>query len=107
MELETGMINRKYSYGRLSFLIAFIYVGLGTIYALSFWLSLFHISNETLFAIVFYFFSPSSFISIGISFTNRNPTLLIIITQTVTFFIIWGIIYFFLSISRSDKKLSK
>lgn len=90
---------------KLSFLIALIYVALGTIYSYTYWTYSNPMRlNETLGHILFYFFLPTSFIAIMILFSERDPNFLIFISQTITLLIVWGFTYGITSMFRSKKR---
>jgi hypothetical protein len=97
-------IKTKISNKQLAFYIAFIYVGLGTIYSLTYWTASSPlIFNETLGSILLCIFLPTSFISIVILFTERDPGIMLFVTQTITLGIIWGLVYLIISKIRKEK----
>jgi len=97
----------KISNKRLSFYITLAYVGLGTIFSLMYWTySNPMLINETFGQILFCFFLPTSFISIGIIFTVRDAAFFILITQTITFLLIWAFIYAIIKAFRKEQKHS-
>lgn len=92
---------------KLSFLIALLYVGLGTIYSYSYW----HpdssiVTNETLGNILYYFFLPVSFFPILIIFTEREPFLYILISQTIALLLLWPCFYLLTNLFRKESKYS-
>ncbi len=88
------MEKKRISNRRLSFYISSVYVGLGTVFSLVYWTS----SNPMFFSgtlgtILFYLFIPVSFISIMIGFTEKDSTLMILVTQAITFFLFWFVLF--------------
>ena len=96
------MTMRALSIKRLSFIIACLYVGIGTIYALTYWTYASIGLGETIGKILFVFFLPTSFVAIAILFAERNPAGFLILSQTVILFVIWGIIYFIVNLFRDE-----
>ena len=93
--------KRKTSNKKISFIFSLIYVGLGTIYALTFWTEA---NTELGFnKFLFYFFMPSSFILEVILFAQKDPFLLGLLAQIITFFFIWGLSYCFAVMFRKDQ----
>lgn len=75
----------------MSFYISFVYVLLGTIYSYLYWTSANPLSiSDMLGGILFIVFLPVSFLPIAIIFSESEPNFLIIITQIITFFILWA-----------------
>ena len=95
------MAKRKTSNKIISFIFSLIYVGLGTIYALTYWTEV-H-TEMGLNGFLFYFFMPSSFILEVILFAEKDPFLLGLLAQVTTFFFIWGLTYCVALIFRKDK----
>jgi hypothetical protein len=93
--------KHKISNKRLSFIISLVYVGIGTIYGITYWTE--YNSTNAFSDFLFYFFMPTSFLLEVILFAERNPFLLGLLTQTITFFIFWGLFHFVLSLFRIDK----
>jgi hypothetical protein len=88
---------RKISNKKLSLFISSVYVVLGTTYGVIYW------TPANIFGkLLFYPFMPVCFAPIGLMFTERNPFFLILITQTITFFLIWGLVYFGLHLFRKS-----
>jgi len=91
--MESRMSNRK-----LSLIIAFVYVVLGTFY------SYYAINNMISDGIIYYIFFPVSFLPQLILFTERDPFVYILICQTITLAITSIFLWFFISIVRANKK---
>lgn len=72
---------------RNSFLIAFAYVGAGTLALL------FIYSTNALVPFVLLLTIPVTFISGAIAYTEKDSTLMILVTQLLMFFITWAILY--------------
>jgi len=97
----------KISNKRLSLYISLTYVGLGTIYSLLYWTAGNPMSiNETFGNILFFIFIPVSIVSIGALFTSRDPGFFIVITQIITFLLVWALIYGITSVFRKEPKKS-
>ena len=99
--MKSPNLKNKISNKKLSFIISFVYVGTGTIYGLIYWTEF--NSTNALSDFLFNFFMPASFLLEGILFAERNPFLLGLLTQIITFFIFWGLVYFVLCLFRFDK----
>jgi len=100
-EIKKTKISNK----RLSFYISLTYVGLGTIFMLSYWTSANPIGlNATFGIILFCLFLPVSFISIVIAFAEKDSGVIILIVQTLLLFIVWAIIYQILNSFRYKVK---
>ena len=93
--------KQKMSNKKLSFIVSVAYVGLGTIYGLTYWTE--YNSVNAFSDFLFNFFMPASFLLEGILFAERNPFPLALLTQTTTFFIFCGMTYILISIFRTDK----
>ena len=87
------MSNRK-----LSFIIAFIYVILGTLY------SYYAMNNLISDGIIYYIFYPVSILPQIILFTERESFLYIFICQTITLVIMTLLIWSLISVLRKEKK---
>ena len=94
-------MKNKISNKRLSFIISFIYVGIGTVYGLIYWTEF--NSTNAFSDFLFYFFIPASFPLEVILFSERNPFLLGLLTQAITFLIFWGLVYIILNIFRINQ----
>ena len=89
------MSNRK-----LSFIITFLYVFVGTLYALI------HMNNpgwgKGLEDVINDIFLPASFFMELIMFVEKNAFLYVLISQTIVFFLLWAIVYLVVSVFRKD-----
>jgi|GEM_PF-4225379 hypothetical protein len=97
-------MKHKLSNKNISLIISLIYVGLGTIYGLTYWTPANPANGFGDF--LFNFFAPVSFLMIGILFAERDPFFFVLITQTITFFIVWGLAYGIICIFRTDNPIS-
>ena len=99
--MQSSTKKKTISNKRLSFIISFVYVGLGSVYGLIYWTKF--NSTNAFSDFLFYFFMPASFPLEIILFSERNPFLLGLLTQVITFFIFWGLVYFIISLFRIHK----
>lgn len=104
MSDENSAVKHVFSNKWLSFIIALLYVGLGTVYALSYWTGILSTLNEAIANFLFYFFLPVSFMTIGIIFTEHEPILPVFIWQIISFFGIWILVYSQLCLFRTTKR---
>ena len=100
--MKNSSTKNRMSNKRLSFIVSLFYVGIGTIYGLTYWTEL---NTTNAFSnFLFYIFMPASFLLEVILFSERNPFILGLLTQVITFFIFWGFVYSVLNIFRIDKQ---
>ena len=100
--MKNSCTKKRISNKRLSFIVSIVYVGIGTIYGLTYWTE-FNMTNAFS-NFLFYFFMPTSFLLEIILFSERDSFLLGLLTQVITFLIFWGFVYSVLSIFRIDKQ---
>ena len=81
-----------------AFYIALVYVTLATIY--TYWA----MTNLVSDGFLYYIFFPATIIPSLILFTEREPGILLLICQTITFFIIWLLLWFFIYLFSNDIK---
>jgi hypothetical protein len=93
----------KLSNKRLSFWIAIVYVGLGTIYSFSYWT---YPIIGTFGDILFGFFFPVSFFPIVVFFTERKPFFYLLVSQTIVLLAIWTVMYRLIHFFRKEKSAS-
>jgi len=91
-------MTNKISNKKLAFCIALVYVTLATIY--SYWT----MRNLEEGGFLYYLFFPVIIFPSLILFTEREPTVMILICQTITLFIIWPFFWLFINLCRDDKK---
>jgi hypothetical protein len=89
-------MKRKISNVKLSFYIAFAYVGLATIYF--FWA----MNSGVQVDFLFFIFFPVSIFPFLFSFFFGQSKLFLLFFQTVTFLIIWFVLFFFINLFRDD-----
>ena len=90
------MDRSKISNRRLAFYIAFVYVVLATIYC--YWA----MDNLISDGFLYYLFSPAAFFPSLILFTEREPGLMILICQIITFLILWPMTWLFTFLIRGQ-----
>ena len=89
-------MKRKISNKKLSFYLALFYVILATIY--TYWA----MTNLVSDGFLYYIFFPATIFPSLILFTEREPGIFLLICQTITFFIIWLLFWFFIHLFRDD-----
>ena len=77
---------------KLAFIIAFLYVGLGTIYSFIYWTN-YALAFPEDSKILFHFFAPVSFFPITVLFTEKNPLFFILISQSIALLLMWSLAY--------------
>lgn len=97
---------KKISNKKLSFIIAFLYVGFGTIYSYNFWNYGGNFASGEFETFLYYFFYPVSIFPLIIIFTESEPCLYLFISQTITLFAVWGIFYLVTNLFRKESKTS-
>jgi hypothetical protein len=92
------MTTIKMSNKKLALYIAAVYVILATIYI--YWA----MSNLIIDGVLHYIFLPVTLFPSLILFTEREPSLMILICQTITCFLIWPLVFLVVSLVRDDTK---
>ena len=91
-------MTKNISNKSLAFYIALVYIILATIY--SFWT----MRNLEEGGFLYYLFFPAIIFPSLILFTEREPTVMILICQTITLLIIWPLFWLFIHLFRDDNK---
>ena len=89
---------KKISNKKLAFYIALVYVILATIYR--YWT----MRNLEEGGFFYYLFFPAIIFPSLILFTERDPTVMILICQTITLFILWPLFWLFIYLFRDGIK---
>ena len=74
-----------------SFLIALIYVILGTVYSQLYWTDF--MAGTIVWTILYWFFIPVAFVPIMLIYVEREPFLSIVISQSVALLFIWALFF--------------